>query len=425
MIVSELLTLLVITSPVRAHPATDVLDHVVGSFPKIQGLQECPKYIVCDGYRLFHKDCFKAGKITAQTAEHYEEYKVKLKEYAKNAELEPTNPWYGMEVVEMEHHLGFSFTVKYALDHLVETPYIFLVQHDRPFLRDFNLELCLNTMENHPEIKYLGLKTPKTRHLRGGTGRKSRCEGTIFTKGELQVYELWFWYDSNHLCRTSKYQELFQQRYQDYLEGEAEEFMQSVFPHIQELAKRGRAHEVSPEEVLRLRYRPLIRKQEFFEDVYGQLMKKHLPYALQTGGERRAEEVHTLYGAYLLDTGNEDIVCHYDGRKYRTSEQTQEIISYNHKHQKFSGRGSRRFQKPPCQSTTQEIDLKKDGLENMNAENYSKINKIKKDKRFNGSVHSNLSTNNGPIHSKNQMQDIESGNDIHIQSIWQEDEQIR
>jgi len=259
-------------------------------------------------------------------------------------------------------------------------------------------------MENHPEVEYLGLKTKKTRHLMGGTGRQARFEGTKFSKGKLQVYQLWFWYDSNHICRASKYRRLFEQKYEDYISQEDEALFNTVFPHVEALEKSGNADKVGKEERRQLLQRPLVRRREFFEDTYGQLIHKHLPYALAARGSQHAEEVQALYGAYLLDTGLEDIVCHCDGRKYRTAKQTQEIISYNLRNKKFSNRGSSRFQSCAC-----ELLLDLSFCHNESTNNHDFESKQ--------AVHTFKSCS---CHQPYDSECENTGMDIHIKLIWDE-----
>ena len=49
---SDFLTIIITTSPIKSHPSTYILDQVIESFNFIDGLNDCKKIIICDDYKI-------------------------------------------------------------------------------------------------------------------------------------------------------------------------------------------------------------------------------------------------------------------------------------------------------------------------------------------------------------------------------------
>lgn len=206
----ERLTVLLTTSPLARHPCADLIDEVLGSFQLADGLADCDLILVCDGYRdtnaeglPFKESKFRSGIVDADAAANYEAYKATLRE--RQCSRDGATP--SMQVLELPSRHGFGFAVKAALD-LVHTPYVLVVQHDRPFVRRCNVPRLLAAMEADPErLKYVGLPTTTTvghqYHVLSKYG--IRLPTFEADRRGLLMLPLIQWYDSTHICEVEHY----------------------------------------------------------------------------------------------------------------------------------------------------------------------------------------------------------------------------
>mmetsp|Transcript_26277 Transcript_26277/g.34170 ORF Transcript_26277/g.34170 Transcript_26277/m.34170 type:complete len:103 (+) Transcript_26277:648-956(+) len=67
------------TSPVTSNPSTDLINEVANSLKFIpNSILNCPKLIICDGYKFRDKNKFRSGEITSEWVDAYIEYKKNL-----------------------------------------------------------------------------------------------------------------------------------------------------------------------------------------------------------------------------------------------------------------------------------------------------------------------------------------------------------
>lgn len=202
----EKLTVILTTSPVGRHPDTDLIDEVIGSMQLVDGVHECRLIIVCDGYRCesgegvaFTQPKYRVGIVDPASAANYEEYKARLRAKALASST--------LEVLELESRHGFGFAVKAALE-VIRTPYVFVMQHDRPILGRVNLPRLVAAMERDPaRLKYIGLPSSSTLpHQYQVLSKYSLHLQPIFADPDgLQLVPLIQWYDSAHVCQTEYY----------------------------------------------------------------------------------------------------------------------------------------------------------------------------------------------------------------------------
>jgi hypothetical protein len=88
------LTVIVVTSPVRSHPSTALIQTTMEAMRHGEGLQQCRKIIVCDGYRKQRADdgrskrhmnaskSMRSGIVDEAGAEAYGEFKKRLEALA-------------------------------------------------------------------------------------------------------------------------------------------------------------------------------------------------------------------------------------------------------------------------------------------------------------------------------------------------------
>lgn len=196
---SQLLTIVVTTSPIRSNPSTEMMEQTFDSF-QFAGDEfafECPKVIVCDGCRVFDeedsnngdsgkrrsvdssdsdyippkitkkyancKQKLRNGIATVDQSKNYGEFKKALQkicEEANNTSAKTEkSPFANTQVVELEDRHGYGFALRHALYHNVHTPYVCVIQHDRNFVRLTPVKEAVTAMISDPmqRIKYVGI----------------------------------------------------------------------------------------------------------------------------------------------------------------------------------------------------------------------------------------------------------------------------
>jgi hypothetical protein len=174
---TELLTIVVTTSPIKSNPSTELLERTFETF-HLGGREftECFKVIVCDGVRVIDHDnnttpngvnivtkkhatvkqALRNGIASVEQAEDYKEFKRRLKKLCLEAPAE--SPFWNAEVEELDERHGYGFALRHALLHCVKTPFVCVIQHDRTFMRPTPVLQALHAMWRHPKkIKYIGM----------------------------------------------------------------------------------------------------------------------------------------------------------------------------------------------------------------------------------------------------------------------------
>ena len=261
--VSEHLTILITTSPTKHHPSTDLLEIVLSSLQLIDHLNECRKIIICDGYNVKEKEHLKVSQITEDMVSNYENYKLNLQQKIN----EGHENFYKSELLILPNRFGFAFALKEALTQLVTTEYVMVIQHDRCFVREFNLLGTINAMKTNEKMRYVLLPTGST--LKYRNRMCSKFERPDMLKGnEVYFEDLVFLpllqiYDSSHIATVDFYLNfIFANKY---------------------VAKSG-----------------------FIEDKLGGIQVTDI--------KLNGFAAHTKYGTYLYGDGSESVVQHLDGR---------------------------------------------------------------------------------------------------------------
>lgn len=274
--VEELLSIILVTSPVPSNPSTEMVEHVLQSMAaSVPGLELVESFIVSDGFRVCEKDQkakAKAGRIAVEMVQPYQEYRCRLDEPWPR-------PFAALQHLRAPEHKGFAGCLHIAL-RKVTRPYVLVLQHDRPCLRPFDLKKLLEAMQAQPSLKYVGLPTKASLARTGqeyfasqwqvGQDLQSVMEVSL---GPVILRPLFLWYDSAHICSVEHYKNLVFRKGRQWSGG-------------------------------------------FIEDSFGQEMLAALRAASASGN---VTEVHEIYGTYLYDDGAGPIVGHLDGRRWHGS----------------------------------------------------------------------------------------------------------
>ena len=221
----EEVTIVVVTSFTAACPSTALIEATLSSFAFVPELETCRCIVVADGFVASHRRRTKAGRITAEDAALYVAYIDALRRLVGAAAI-PDNEAHAETgasadnaqqralprilqntvVLALETHHGFGWAVKAALESgHVETRQVLVVQHDRCFMRPFDLARAVDCMRADDRVRYLLVPTRSTRnHAETIAGRCKAKLPRIAVNG-TQLQQLAFWWDSTHLATRDHY----------------------------------------------------------------------------------------------------------------------------------------------------------------------------------------------------------------------------
>jgi hypothetical protein len=94
----------------------------------------------------------------------------------------------------------------------VKTEFVYVLQHDMPFVQDINHAAILKTMDEYPNVLRLvrfNDKTNKRRNVEGATTCYNETTPVDSING-INLIKTSIWSDRNHLTRKSYYEEMFQ-----------------------------------------------------------------------------------------------------------------------------------------------------------------------------------------------------------------------
>lgn len=265
------LSVLITTSPVPSNPSTMMLEAVLASFRRVEGLVDCPLIIVCDGFRNASKSTWKAGQITEDAAEQYDGYQQNLRHMLETGQLPRST-----QLVILEGRNGQAFAVQAGLA-VVQTRFVLVHQHDLEFPFDFGLSRVLDVLEDPDnDVKYVGMPLLTNLNYEGIAFQHHGVRVHEQAIGSVRLVPIIFWYDSTHITSVEHYRTL-------------------VF---------------GPDE----KYRP----GNFVEETFGIRQRNDIM--------KNGMSVHSKYGTYhclshSVDGSRRPLICHLNGNRFLTPEQ--------------------------------------------------------------------------------------------------------
>lgn len=147
---SELVTLVVTTSPIPSHPSLVLLRTLLNSFRKhLVDFEHYNLLLVCDGFSR------SDGKDQLCSKEAYQQFLDSVQELCASGELG------NCQILELKSCHGYGLALSAALAEVV-TEFVFVVQHDWLLVKDVDLGPVVNAMDLDATIKYVGLQSLTT-----------------------------------------------------------------------------------------------------------------------------------------------------------------------------------------------------------------------------------------------------------------------
>lgn len=268
------MTVVITTSPVPSNPSTMMIQAVINSFRRVDGLKDCPLIIVCDGFRFSEKSTWKAGKVTEDAAMRYQQYLENLEGLLHSGWL-PS----GTRLVVLDGRNGQALAVKAGLAQ-VSTPFVLVHQHDLEFTFDFKLDTVLDVLEDESNnVKYVGMPLLTNLHYEGIAWQHHGVRVKPESYLSINLVPIIFWYDSTHITSV--------QHYNSLVFGPAERYAAG----------------------------------DFVEETFGVRQRNDII--------AKGTEVHSKYGTYhclshAIDGSRRPLICHLNGVRFLTPEQRAE-----------------------------------------------------------------------------------------------------
>ncbi|KAI1137648.1 hypothetical protein F5Y05DRAFT_387822 [Hypoxylon sp. FL0543] len=250
--ISDLLTVIITTSPTPSAPSTELISAILTSFRNHCGsLLSCRVIVVFDTYdRITSHARLKKGQVTADGAENFSLYKENVKELILSEFIESEDQrgltdsqgeaefGYGgvstnfvpfslshttnnrVTFIEPLKRLGFGLAVRTAL-RSTKTPFVWVHQHDWPLVSDIPLESLLDIMQAAETdesilVKYVCLPSVRllsyaeSAHvvqfpiLKELTASLKR-DFLTGSGASVPLTPMFFWHDKPHLASTRHY----------------------------------------------------------------------------------------------------------------------------------------------------------------------------------------------------------------------------
>jgi len=312
------------TSPVTSNPSTDLINEVANSLKFIpNSILNCPKLIICDGYKFRDKNKFRSGEITSEWVDAYIEYKKNLQVLTENKE----SIFSGAKLLELEERNGFGYAMREGMAHIT-TPYVIVVQHDRNFTRGFDLLKVVKGMRRHYHwCHYVGLPTSRTiKHaslilskyrvrvstVHADVGDREACAPRVASEDKVHLKALLGTTLSQPKTNQNEYESKSSDASDGWWDSSDRENCMDLVPLIQWYDSTHIASTSYYRNFVFERRAKRVAKGGFIEDKLGQ---QQLKVILERG-----MEAHVPYGTFILDDHiDKPTVSHLDGHDPRNA----------------------------------------------------------------------------------------------------------
>lgn len=174
-------TVVITSSLIPTHPNMTILNSTYHSLNMLQGLRNgFPVLVTVDGLDPARSD--------------NEENKKRLQEYVRNMRF--TFRKNGVKILTSYTYGHLTNSLKMAVE-LVDTEYVYVIQHDFPFVKPINHTALVASMRDNPQLQIVRFNKKRNQKMIG-----PGCDVKIHSHG--MDYVLNKWSDNNHFT-TKKY----------------------------------------------------------------------------------------------------------------------------------------------------------------------------------------------------------------------------
>jgi len=201
---TEHVTIITTTHPIPSNPSVEMLRRTQENLFTIPAFRGCRKIIVFDGlpedlsYLEKHlaPSELEERNIRDLASEKYEQYKENV------LKLTREDPYFSnTTLVFSDEHLHLAFAIEKALEE-VETPFVYIHQHDLELTKDIDAVNIIRSMECNPNIKYVRINllsnTPEN-------GWDTLLDDYVEGGSLAPLLRTNLWSDNEHFCSVEYY----------------------------------------------------------------------------------------------------------------------------------------------------------------------------------------------------------------------------
>lgn len=273
----DLLTVVMVTSPIFSHPSTELIDACMASYLQLDEFLGVKFIVAADGCTVEPRGRRRGrifGRAEPEEAEAYMKY---LRVLQTRAEQHPTQ----LELVRSVGWRGFGMTLRAALLR-VTTPFVLVTCHDLSISRQVPTRRVLKLLarEADTHVRYVGVPGPNNygrRYIIRASTPEFKLAVTERHDG-LPLVPLLRWKENTHFARTDTYLRFI--------------FDNPGFHRF--------------------------RRGHFIEETFGQLMVKQIRAAPDPAAMHDQFGTYLLYFKDRLDPSELPPIVHINGRNYLT-----------------------------------------------------------------------------------------------------------
>jgi GTP:adenosylcobinamide-phosphate guanylyltransferase len=207
---NNLLTIIITASFIPSHPSISLIKETIESLQYLNYPSDTRIILAHD----FNND------------NNYNKYLENLNNYIK--------PFSNIEITKCKKHGHLVGNIRNALSN-VNSKYILVIQHDLPFIKDFNIHKVIEDMDENPDIKHVRFN--KRENIKKGFDALNNLFGLQLKQKNYTYTRTPAWSDNNHLCLTSYYNDIILKECKDG--GCMENILQGKIKDIKKHQKYG------------------------------------------------------------------------------------------------------------------------------------------------------------------------------------------
>lgn len=219
---NNLLDVIVTSSPIPGHPSTEHIDQTIESLSMLNLPLDTKIILAHDGHS------------NDEFTERYLEYlSILSKKYTKDKNFYIT-------ILDKKKHL--TGNIRNAFN-MVTSKYVLVIQHDLPFIKDFDIQKIIKDLDENPQIKHLRFN--KRKNIEDGCDKVTKgldinLFGNVVNGKNYQYISTPCWSDNNHLTKSKYYRDIVLSECRDNVAMEL-----ILFPKLQKVYEKNDINEMS------------------------------------------------------------------------------------------------------------------------------------------------------------------------------------
>lgn len=174
-------SVMITASLIKSHPSIKFIRCVIESLKHIHMDKDTPIIITHD----------------YSTDSRFQDYLKNLHNYISDFK--------NIKIVIRNSHGHLTGNVRNAFN-FIKTEYVLIIQHDLPFIRDFEIEKVIEDMKNNPELKHVRFNKRANKKIASDAlndlfGKQIISNNYTYTRTPS-------WSDNNHICRSEYYKDI-------------------------------------------------------------------------------------------------------------------------------------------------------------------------------------------------------------------------